>query len=229
MATKEPTISLASTHRNSNPVKNADSSNANDLLWEILKQDTNTPLEPPSAFAAIPFSHQQEHYQKINVEDMFKMASSNLPKPPEDWRNKLESTVIPGASKWNDVPSSPVDAWSNIVCPRPKNPCASNAQSKKKNNPRHSDPRFIPKHRATNNRPQGPQNLSKNGQYQTGQGAFIPLQATRNLTKGLPQTQMQQQENSRREERKVTLIVCICISPCTHKRRFCVHCFRRYG
>lgn len=136
----------------------------------------------------------QEHYKKINVEDMFKVNPDNLPKPPENWRNKMVSAIGPEAAHaTKNVADSP-----DIFHPKAVNMFMPTfgGQTATQTLPMQST--FFPQQAARPNRPQGPQNLSRNDKHPPGHGAFIPLQATRNNAKGL------KEQNYRSEERKVT-------------------------
>lgn len=138
--------------------------------------------------------NQQEQYKKINVEDMFKVNPDNLPKPPENWRNKMVSAIGPEAAQATKIAN--VNAESPDIF-YPKAVPAFSPQSVP-SLPIQSNPNFFPQWAPGPNRPQGPQNLSRNDRNPPGHGAFIPLQATRNQAKA-----SKEQDNWRSEERKV--------------------------
>lgn len=138
-----------------------------------------------------PIANQQDQYKKINLEDMFKVNPDNLPKPPENWRNKMVSAIGPEAAQAtrNVHVESP-----DIVHPKPMNMCLPAFAR-----PAQPPSTFFPQQNVVPNRPQGPQNLSRNDRNPPGHGAFIPLQARRHQAKG------SKEQVSRSDERKVNI------------------------
>lgn len=202
--------------QNSRPHSKAisETDTANNQLWAMLKQNDKATNSSAPAPAAKP--NNQEQYKQINVEDLFKVAANNLPKPPDNWRNKMVSQIVPEAVNSADLPKPPGN-WrqrdspksSEIVHPKVTNLCMPvfarpepspplQLQSGQPIQPQIQST-FFPQNSPLSNRPQGPQNLSRNEKYPPGHGAFIPLQATRNQAKN----SHKQQQNERREERKV--------------------------
>lgn len=70
----------------------------------------------PAAFAPqipMPTMH-HEQFRKINIEDMFKVDTSNLPQPPPNWRNKMAPTSGGLPEEWSASVPPPVPAANSI-------------------------------------------------------------------------------------------------------------------
>lgn len=146
-------------------------------------QTPNAPAQPTNT----------EQYKKINVEDLFKVNPDNLPKPPENWRNKMVSAIGPEAAQ---VTRNVQAEAPEIIHPKAVN-LFMPTFIPQSTQPFPIKSTFFPQQSAAGpNRPQGPQNLSRNDRNPPGHGAFIPLQASRNHAKG------SKEQNWRSEERK---------------------------
>lgn len=76
----------------------------------------NLLIAQPAAYTAqklpMPPMH-HEQFRKINVEDMFKVDTSNLPQPPPNWRNKMAPSSG-GLPEWTANVPPPAPAVNSI-------------------------------------------------------------------------------------------------------------------
>lgn len=188
------------------PPQHQPSIDVNQFLMEKLKIGANaSPITEKTDPHPAGSSHEQ--FRKIDVGDMFKVDPNTLPKPPTNWRNSQNDVGV--YTLKNSRPPAPT---SNIFHPQPKmmlprGPAVplqqhqhqpqqpqqyhpqQNRQQSNRNGAQGSSQYFYNQQfyrTPTPQGPNGPQNLSPNGVYPPGQGAFIPLQAARKHTKNKP-------------------------------------------
>ncbi|XP_037036647.1 5'-3' exoribonuclease 1 isoform X2 [Bradysia coprophila] len=148
-----------------------------DVLRKLLKIQQTNQTEP----TVIPTTVNHENSTKINVSDLFRVDPAHPPKPPLNWhsqksnRNKVfpQDEVSQPKSNSNFYP--PTTTKPNYIHhPRPN--------SAAHRSPIHNDVNFSLSNQILP--PQGPRGPPNLGKYVPGHhGAFIPLQATRSITK----------------------------------------------